>query len=567
MSSFSSLWLMAFGLGFYLFGWFVYSKLLAKKLWRLQESFTTPAHALRDDRDFIPTNKYILWGHHFTAVTGAAPIVGPAVAVQWGWLPALLWVVLGTVFFAGVYDTSALWASVRNEGKSIGTVCTQLLGRRIGMLLMVVIFLLVLMVNGVFSLIIAKESVDNPMTVIPAWGSIVLALFAGQLIYRYGVKLWLVTIVSVVALYSLLPIGVVLPVHLPDGMLGMSPNQQWLVILFVYAAFASTLPVWMLLQPRDYINGIQLVVGLCLLYLALLLASPPVVAPAVIPAILDNGDWGKIFPLLFVTIACGAISGFHALVSSGTSSKQVNDYRDIRFIGYLGALGEGTLALATILCCVAGWGLLFGADGLPGPWQDLYKGGQRYFVDAGGEVIHQGLGLSMGISSTLLSLMIVLFAATTMDVCIRLQRYIVQEWGDMLNMPWLRNVKVATAISVATSFALAWGGQGENGDNQVPIWPLMGATNQLFAAMCFSVISLLMLRMNRVKSTLFLLIPMALIMTMSFWGALVKLGDYYNQSNWLLVSMAIAVLVVSVLVVLGSLREMTSLLRQRKAQA
>ena len=216
MSSFSSLWLMAFGLGFYLFGWFVYSKLLAKKLWRLQESFTTPAHALRDDRDFIPTNKYILWGHHFTAVTGAAPIVGPAVAVQWGWLPALLWVVLGTVFFAGVYDTSALWASVRSEGKSIGTVCTQLLGRRIGMLLMVVIFLLVLMINGVFSLIIAKESVDNPMTVIPAWGSIVLALFVGQLIYRYGVKLSLVTIVSVVALYSLLPIGVVLPVHLPD---------------------------------------------------------------------------------------------------------------------------------------------------------------------------------------------------------------------------------------------------------------------------------------------------------------------------------------------------------------
>ena len=180
----SALWLLGIGVAMFCFGWFFYSKFVAGKILQLREDFVTPAHELRDDVDYVPTNKFVLWGHHFTAVAGAAPIVGPAIAVYWGWLPAFLWVVFGTVFFAGIHDMSALWASVRNSGKSIGTICQKFVGSKVGQLFMVVIFLLLLMVNAAFGVIIAQESVNNPSTIIPAWGAIAIAMVIGYLVYK-----------------------------------------------------------------------------------------------------------------------------------------------------------------------------------------------------------------------------------------------------------------------------------------------------------------------------------------------------------------------------------------------
>lgn len=549
-------------LAVFAFGYFVYSKFVAGKILGLDDKNITPAHTLRDDVDYVPANKFVLWGHHFTAVAGAAPIVGPAIAVQWGWAPALIWVVLGTVFFAGIHDMSALFASVRHQGKSIGSVCRKVVGERVGQLFIVVIFLVLLMVNAAFGVIIAHESVMKPSTIIPAWGAIAIALVMGQLIYKLKWNLILVTILAVVCLYALVPLGVALPVNLPAHAFGLSNFKQWIIILFIYAGIASVLPVWMLLQPRDYVNGIQLFIALALLYISIVIVSPPVIAPALTQNVASN--WHILIPVLFVTVACGAISGFHGIVSSGTTSKQVNKETDVRFVGYLGAMGEGSLSLATIIACIAGIGLLAGNEGLnPSTWESLYKGGVLNFVNGGGAIIASGIGLDKNVAATLLSLMVILFAATTMDAGIRLQRYIVQEWGEIYGIKLLRGKGVSTIIAVILSFMLAYSGVGEGGGNEVAIWPLFGATNQLLASMTLLVVGVILLKLKRGSGSLVVFVPMVFILVMSFWAALLKLGDFYKQGNFLLFGIDLVVIIVSVLVILSGLSVISKLLGKK----
>ncbi|AQW85541.1 carbon starvation protein A [Campylobacter pinnipediorum subsp. caledonicus] len=560
----NAVWLMLVGFAVFSFGWFVYSRLYASKVLELDDNFTTPAHEYRDNVDFVPANKFVLWGHHFTAVAGAAPIVGPAIAVQWGWLPAFLWVIIGTVAFAGIHDMSALWASVKNEGKSIGTICTRFVGSKVGQLFMIVIFLVLLMVNGAFGVIIAKESVEHTSTIIPAWGAVAIALIMGQAIYKFKMKLVPVTIVAVIALYALVPLGVAVPLSLPDSMFGLNQNAQWVVLLYIYAGIASILPVWALLQPRDYVNGIQLFVGLILLYTSIIIVHPTVAAPTFIPAITDNpGGWHVVVPVLFITVACGAISGFHGIVSSGTTSKQVDKMKDVRFVGYLGAMGEGSLSLATIIACVAGLSLI-NADLNLDTWADLYKGGTASFVAGGGAIIYEGLGIPQEASATLLSLMVILFAATTMDAGIRLQRYIIQEWGDIYNIGFLRGKGIATIVAVITSFTISMNGVS---DGKVAIWPLFGATNQLLASLTLLVVAVILLKSKKFSGSLIALIPMSFILVMSFWGAIIKLGDYYNDQNYLLTTLNAIVIVVTLLVVLSALKVISKILADKKAAA
>lgn len=262
----SAIVLLLLGLGGMAAGYLFYSRFIADRIFRLDPNFRTPAHEYEDGVDFVPTNRYVLWGHHFTSVAGAAPIVGPAIAVIWGWLPAFVWVVLGTIFFAGVHDSGALWASVRNRAKSVGALTGEVVGHRARTIFMIVIFLVLLMVNAVFGVVIAKLLINNPGAVVPVWGGIAVALIIGQLIYRRIIGLGVVSVVGVLALYSLIYIGPQVPVALPDQVMGLSASASWILLLFAYAAIASLLPVWVLLQPRDYINGLQLFVGLILLY-------------------------------------------------------------------------------------------------------------------------------------------------------------------------------------------------------------------------------------------------------------------------------------------------------------
>lgn len=539
----SAIALLLVGLGAMALGYVFYSKFIAERIYRLDPNYRTPAHTMRDGVDYVPTNKFVLWGHHFTSVAGAAPIVGPAIAVIWGWGPAFAWVVFGTIFFAGVHDFGALWASARSRGQSVGMLSGRLIGSRGRSLFLVVIFLVLLMVNGAFAAVISNLLVSTPTSVIPVWGAILVALVIGQMIYRYNMKLLWPSLGGVIVLYALILIGNQYPIVLPDEVMGLSAKSLWILLLFLYAAIASLLPVWVLLQPRDYINGLQLFVGLGLLYLAVLFGAPELVAPAFnqeLPA-----DTPSIVPLLFVTIACGAISGFHGLVASGTTSKQLDKETDARFVGYFGAMGEGMLSLAAIICCTAGFATLT-------DWQQVYtafgSGGVTAFVQGGGTLLANGLGLSAELGGTILAVMAILFAGTTMDTGLRLQRFVIQEAGELAGMKV--NTLVGTLIAVGVCMALAFGA-GSDGTGGMVIWPLFGTTNQLLAGLTLAVITVILIKLGR--SPVYTLVPLVFLLAMSIYALLVQMGQFYRAENWLLLGMDVIILIAALWVTLEAI--------------
>jgi len=551
----SAIVILVLGLAAMAAGYFLYSKFIAEKIYRLDPDFKTPAHEYEDGVDFVPTNRFVLWGHHFTSVAGAAPIVGPAIAVIWGWVPAFLWVVFGTIFFAGVHDFGAIWASVRNKAKSVGALTGDVVGKRARSIFMIVIFLVLLMVNAVFAVVIAGLMMNFSSAVVPVWGAILVALVIGQMIYRRKMSLPMVSIVGVVALYALIGIGPSVPLQMPAEVAGVSGNAIWILLLFGYAAIASLLPVWVLLQPRDYINGLQLFVGLIILYGAIVLMNPTMVAPA----FNDNVPAGtpSLLPLLFVTIACGAISGFHGLVSSGTTSKQLNRETDARFVGYFGAVGEGMLALAAILAATAGFATL--AD-----WEAMYtafgQGGVNAFVEGGAFIIHNGLGLPEATAATLLTVMAALFAGTTMDTGLRLQRYIFQEWGEIYNQAWMKKPAVATLLAVGSCLLLAFGAGGADGSGGLIIWPLFGTTNQLLAGLTLLVITVMLVRLRR--PMWYTLVPLVFLLVMTIAALLIQLRTFFEQSNYFLLVLDIVVLIAAIMVAM----ECASALKRSRAE-
>lgn len=532
--------LLLVGLGAMALGYRFYAGFLAQRIYRLDPQFRTPAHEFADGVDYVPTRRFVLWGHHFTSIAGAAPIVGPAIAVIWGWMPAFLWVVLGTIFMAGTHDLGALWASVRNRGQSMGALSAAVIGIRARNLYMVVIFLLLLMVNAAFAVVIANLMVATPTAVIPVWGAVLVALVLGQLIHRGKGSLSWLSLIGVGVLYGLVWLGSICPIQLPDALWGFKPKVVWIVLLFAYAGIASLLPVWVLLQPRDYINGLQLFVGLGLLYLAILIAAPEVIAPALNHAV--PAGTPSLLPLLFVTIACGAISGFHGLVSSGTTSKQLDRETDARFVGYFGAVGEGMLSLGAIICCVAGFPSVEAWSGAYDHWQ---AGGVAAFVQGGAAILGNGLGLPEGLGATLFAVMAILFAATTMDTGLRLQRYVIQEAAQAMGLR--TGGAISTALALVACLALAFGA-GADGAGGMVIWPLFGATNQLLAGLTLAVISVMLLKLGR--PVWVTAVPLAFVLLVSVLALLAQIGQFHTEGNRLLTAMGLVILLAALWVVL-----------------
>ena len=548
----NSLLLVIIGLAMMVAGYLLYSRFLGRSVFKLSDTFRTPAHTMEDGVDYVPTNKYVLWGHHFTSVAGAAPIIGPAVAVIWGWLPAFLWVTLGTVFFAGMHDLGALWASQRHKGQSIGTLSGRYIGARGRNLFLVVIFLLLLMVNTAFAVVISNLLIATPSAVIPTWGAIIVAVLIGQAIYRLKWNLPLVSLVGVAALYALIVLGDRFPVALPETVMGIPDRGVWIILLFVYAFIASLLPVWVLLQPRDYINGLQLFVGLIILYGSFFIVRPEIVAPTLNDAVPEGTP--SIFPLLFVTIACGAVSGFHGIVASGTSAKQLDKETDARFVGYFGAVGEGLLSLGTIVATTAGYKTL--AD-----WESVYNewnaGGVNAFVEGGGALMNEGLGIPTSLSATILATMAVLFAATTMDSGVRLQRMVVGEIAEIMGVKL--SGLVATIIAVGAALGLTFS-TGMDGSGGMIIWPLFGTTNQLMAGLTLSVLVVILTKLRR--PTLPLLIPLVFVTLMSLWAAVLQLRTLFEAGNWLLLGIDVIIIVAAVWVVVEAVASISKARRE-----
>lgn len=490
---------------FYFLGFKFYSKFLSLKIFQISDKEETPSHELNDGVDFVPANKHVLFGHHFASIAGAAPIIGPAIAIFWGWVPAILWVVLGTIFMGAVHDFSALVISTRMKGRSVGDLAGILLNSRARTLFLLIVYFLIFFVIAVFAYFIAALFVKFPSSVLPVNFQIIIAVVIGFLFYKRGVSILWPSIIALVMLYFMIWFGTKVPIQIPEVM--GSQEVSWILILIIYSFIASILPVWMLLQPRDYINSHQLILGLGILFIGLLVAHPAMQAPAFN---LDPAGSLPIFPFIFITIACGAISGFHGLVSSGTTSKQLNNMTDSRVIGYGGMIGEGTLAMIATLAVGAGikhsvW--LSHYDN----WQSATSGGISNFV-YGASTFLEALKLPADFSNTLISVFVISFAVTSLDTATRIQRLVLGELGTAYKIRPLKNRYFAGLLAVVPALLLALLAQAPGkgpGSGGFLLWPLFGATNQLVAGLTLMVATVYLWKTGR--KIIYTLIPMIFI--------------------------------------------------------
>jgi carbon starvation protein len=530
----------------YALGYRFYSRFLTERVFGLARDEPVPARELEDGVDYVPTRLSMLWGHHYTSIAGAAPIVGPALAVIWGWLPALLWVALGTLFMGAVHDMSALVISLRNRGRSIGDVTGSVISPRTRTLFLLIISFLIWIVLAVFAFIIATLFVSYPSAIFPINVQIVFALALGWLVYRRGTGILLPSLVAYAILLWAVWAGESAVEAVPA--LTQISVGTWVWILLIYAFVASVLPVWVLLQPRDYLNSHQLLAALALLLVGLLVLQPTVKAPALN---LSPEGAPPLLPFLFITIACGAISGFHGLVSSGTTSKQVGCMTDARPIGYGGMLGEGTLGLLAVLATTAGfattaewsahyasWGA---ASGL-GPKLEAFVNGGATFVAA--------LGIPEGFARTFMAVVVIAFAATSLDTGARIQRLIISELAETYGVRPLVNRYAAGAVGIAAALLLAVTQAGGKGG--LILWPLFGTTNQLVAGVTLLVVSIWLRRAGR--PWIYTMVPMGFVALATFVAMLGEVRGHIVAGNVLLATSASVILILDVWVILEGLR-------------
>jgi len=530
----------------YIVAYHTYGKYIGQKIFKINPDAKVPSKELQDDIDYVPTRREILFGHHFTSVAGLAPIVGPAIAIIWGWVPAIIWVVFGSIFIGAVHDFGALVVSMRSKGRSIGDLVSDLINPRVRQLFLLIIFFLLWIVIAIFALIIALCFVWYPTAVIPVWLEVPIAVWLGYMIYKKGKSPALFAVIAVIAMYITVIIGAYLPIKMP-GMFGMSAIMVWMVILFIYCFIASTLPVQKLLQPRDYINAHQLFVIFALLFIGAIWAHPTVVAPALN---LSPKGAPMIIPMLFVVIACGAISGFHSLVSSGTSSKQIANERDSKLVGYGGMLMEGSLSVLVIVACGAGLGLgltIKGGEVLTGAAAFTHHyatwaaaAGLKSKIDAfviGSANLLTSYGIPMKIAITIMGVFIVSFGATTLDSATRIQRYIISELGASWKIKPMTGRYTATFIAVITAMILAF--YSGDGKGAMALWPLFGTTNQLLAGLALLVLTIYLLRKKRsIKAAL---IPFIFMVLMDGWAMLINITNFATTGKIFLLVLAIII--------------------------
>ncbi len=547
----------------YIIAYNTYGKYLARKVFRLDPNAECPSSALRDDRDFVPTAKEVLFGHHFTSIAGLGPIVGPAIGVIWGWVPAVLWVFLGSIFMGAVHDFGSLVASLRNQGRSIGDIAADLVNHRVRTLFLLIIFFELWIVIAVFALVIGILFYLYPAAVLPVWLEVPIAVWLGYLIYKRNAKHTAWGVVAVILMYITVVIGAYYPLKMPS-IFGLNPIVVWVIIMFIYSYIASTLPVTTLLQPRDYINAHELLVAMALLFIGAIVAHPTIVAPAYNA---NPAGAPPIWPFLFVIIACGAISGFHSLVSSGVSSKQCRNESDALFIGYGSMLTEASLSTLAIVACVAGIGL-----GMPGKGGEVLTGAAAFsahyaswstaaglaaklkaFV-VGSANLLESYGIPAKIGVTIMGVFLVSFAATTLDSATRIQRYIIGELAMAYKLPSLAKAHPATLIAVGTAFLLAFS-QGFSlpavKKGALVLWPLFGTVNQLLAGLALLVITVYLAKR---KAPIYVsLLPMIFMVLMTGWAMVLNLVRFYNGAKWLLFGVGLAVLVLEIWMIIESL--------------
>lgn len=519
----------------------IYGGWLAKK-WGVDDKRETPAHTLRDDIDYCPADARVVFGHQFSSIAGAGPITGPiaAIGLGFGWLPAYIWIVLGSMFLGGVHDWGSLFASVRHEGKSIGEIIRANVGDRAKLLFNIFAWLALTLVVAAFTDICAGTFAYDPANPEALTGAragtasllfIVLAMLFGFFVYRKKANLMLSTIIGVALLFVAIWVGYAFPVV-------KLSKLAWDVVLIVYISAASIMPVWILLQPRDYLCSFLLYAMLIGAFLGIILVQPVIKEPAYTGFVNMNGQ--SLFPILFITIACGAVSGFHSLVSSGTASKQVSKESDTKIIGYGAMLIEGIIAVIAILavCYVA-------KEDRTGTPAQIFASGVANFMN-------HGFGFPVEVGQVFVILAFSAFALTSLDTATRLGRYMWQEMFQKVGVakedqPFLAKNITATIITVGASVVLLLYGFKN-------IWPVFGAANQLLAAMAFLGLTTWFYKTK--KPVLVAAIPMCFMLVVTLVALAQLTMAKFNSGDILLSLIAGVLFILAVVLVFTAFTEM-----------
>ncbi len=548
----------------YIIAYRTYGKFLGKKILKISSENKMPSHELNDGIDYVPTKNNIVFGHHFTTIAGLGPIVGPAIGIIWGWLPAFIWVFLGSIFIGAVHDFGTLIISARNKGKTIGDLTGDVIGPSTRYAFQFLIQFLLLIVLSVFALIVGILFTMYPEAVFPVWMQIPIAVWLGWEIRR-GKNDLLYSIIAVLLMYLTIFISAYFnwQIILPPVM--GSSITTWCIVLFIYVFFASTVPVQKLLQPRDYINSHQLLIAMGLLIVGLFVAHPVITAPAInAVAFSGDNDIPSMMPLLFITIACGAVSGFHSLASSGTTVKQVDREKDTLFIGYGGMILESFLAVLVLMAIAGGLGLGLNVDGQLFTGADAFTKHYSSWAAASGldaklqafivgaANLFESYGIPPVVGKSLIAVFIVSFANTTLDSAARIQRFSLQEIfknkDGKVKKP-LNNRYIATGIVVVAAALLTFAKSG--GGGAMMLWPLFGALNQLLAALALGIITVYLF--YKKKNILYSAIPMVFVFILTVWAMIQNIYQFGHRGDYLLAGIAVLILLLTVWLLLTTL--------------
>ena len=551
----------------YLLAYFTYGKYIGSKILRISDQNLMPSEELRDDVDFVPAKKSIVFGHHFTTIAGLGPIVGPAIGIIWGWLPAFLWVFLGSIFMGAVHDLSTLIVSARNRGMTMGELTGKIISPSTRYALQFIMQLLLFIVLAVFALIVGTLFYMYPEAVIPVWLQIPIAIWLGYQLKK-GKSQLLYTSLALMLMYGAIFLGVALPVSIPGDQ--ETVVVLWCLLLFIYVFFASTTPVQVLLQPRDYINAQQLFIAMILILAGLFIAHPQITAPAINhEAFASDSDVPSMAPLMFIVIACGAISGFHSLASSGTTVRQLSKESHAKLIGYGGMITESFFAVLVLMAIGGGLGMGLLVDGelLTGEaayrhhyasWSSANGLGAKLdaFISGGANLL-SAIGIPLKFGAAMISVFIVSFANTTLDSATRIQRLslaeIFKNRDGSIKKP-VDNRYFATAVIVVMAAIMTFlkpGGQGA-----MMLWPLFGSLNQLMAALALGVVSVYL--HTKGKSIYYTLLPMIFVLVLTLWAMVENGLQFLTEKDYLLTFLSALVILLTTWLTLSSIKALTN---------
>ncbi len=540
--------IVIFGIAWLIFGYLWYGNIIKKKVIHSNDDNITPSREINDGKDYVPTKPAILFGHHFSSIAGAGPIVGPIIGYfLFGWLPALLWIILGSVFMGAVHDYTSLIASLRNKGVSITEVAELAVSKRASKIFAVFVWVTLTLVQAVFADLTAKTLADKPEIVVPTIGIMLIAMVFGILVFRKGLKLTLGTVLGLLTLFGLIILGDYAPI--------VASYQFWLIFTIIYSLIAATLPVWILLQPRDYLSMYLLIFGLLIGVVGILVLHPTMTGPMYISFDSKNGP---LFPILFITVSCGAISGFHSLVASGTSSKQLIKESDGKFVAFGSMLTEALLALLVIvmIASVLPWGSA--ANGSSAfVFQDLFKKSANIVFGTALGVTVKSIGIPLAFGISFGVLMLNAFILTTLDTSARLNRYIITETLGAKYGGIFKNKYFAAGASLIFAYLLCLGG------GYKLLWPVFGASNQLIASLSLFVASVYFLGFKAPKW--YTLIP-AIIMLIVTETALVysSVANFIPKEKWYLVVISLILFILGLVVAWEVTKKLIKIQKEKK---